>query len=436
MNKMHDFVLKVMPGDTGYLIHAECSSVGEAGPQSIEKNALTGLGGYSYSTAKSVGRNLYQAIIQNEIHELFERASAVAESQSVGLRLLLKFSQSPELDEVPWELLHDGQEFLTINPETPVVRYLEQAKKVDSLEVKPPIRILFTTACPQGEVPLDLATEERYMRLALDQLGEKIDLVVERNISIRQLRHALMRAQNRESRPFHIWHHCGHGGILNGKFVLTLEEYGKRALADVPQLSTLVKACPDLRVVTLNVCHGASAVGLAPALATLNIPAVIGFRGSVLDQSALTFAEAFYAAIFYAPLDVALGQARMALAVQNNQTLDWSLPLLFLRTTNPLILRQQGATKLETAFSNDTEPSPPSQGSSHIRIGGTWEVGEDATVIGVVNKPTAEQPGLQVEIVPDSFKVKGKLTQIGKLHNSKLAENVLGQLDTEKNGTD
>ncbi len=427
MNKMHDFVLKVMPGDTGYLIHVECSSVGEAGPQPVKKSILTSLARYSYSTAISVGQNLYRAIIRDEIHELFERALAVAESQSAGLRLLLKFSQSPELHEVPWELLHNGQEFLAINPKTPIVRYLEQARKVDSLEVKPPIRILFTTACPQGQVPLDLAAEERYIRLALGHLGEKIDLVVERNISIRQLRHALMRAQNRENRPFHIWHHCGHGSILNGKFVLALEEHGKRALADVSQLSALVKACPDLRVVTLNVCHGSSAVGLAPALATLNVPAVIGFRGSILDQSALTFAEAFYEAIFHTPLDVALGQARMALAVQNNQTLDWSLPLLFLRTTNSLILKQQEDTKPEAVLPNDTKSSLP----SHIKIGGTWEAGK-ATVIGVIG---GQAPGSQVEIAPD-VKVKGELTQIGELRNSELAEKILGQSDTEENVTD
>ncbi len=357
MVSIHDFNLKITPSDTDYIIQAECLSVGEAGPHPIKKERLSNLSAYDYSTAQIVGRNLYKIIFQSDIGRLFDRALAITESESSRLRLLFKFKQSQELHEIPWELLHDGQSFLAVNPRIPMARYLEQFKKVESLKIEPPVRVLFTTACPSGFPPLDLSTEERHMRSALKTLSKNAELTVKRNISIEQLQHTLLRAQNWDDRPFHIWHHCGHGGMEKGEFVLILEERSKKSLSTVKQLSTLMQACPALRVVTLNVCHSAFTAGLVPALANLNVPAVIGFRGSILDKSALAFAEAFYDAMFHTPLDVAVSQARMALMIQNNYELDWTLPLLFLRTTTPMVL-ERNPTKSSSILHNTTEQQP------------------------------------------------------------------------------
>ena len=423
--RMYDFTLIFMASDTNYLVHAECTLVGEADPQTIKRTDLANLSLIGerltsgdikdIASAGQIGYGLYKTVFQDSIHELFQRALAVANDKSAGLRLLLKFKQAPELHEIPWELLHNGQQFLVTNPATPIARYLEQTHKVESLEIEPPLRVLFTTACPKDRPSLDLATEERNVRTALEPLGGAVELVVERHVSLDRLRHALMRAQNRD-RPFHIWHHCGHGELLshNGAvfFGLVLEDRNAAQWVDVAQVSTLVRACSSLRMVTLNVCHGGSSVGLGPALASLNVPCVISFRSSILDQMALKFAEAFYEAILYNPIDVALGQARMALVAKDSRSLDWALPLLFLRTTNPVLM-----AKPKVKHIGSSTPAWPTSSGPTIKIKGkSWKVGQ-TRVIGVVtvgDKAPPIQSNLQFEFDPQSFETE-TLLQIGGL---------------------
>ena len=428
-HRMHDFTLILMASDTSYIVRADCPLVGEADPQTIKRTDLANLSLIGerltsgdikdIASAGQIGYGLYQTVFQDSIHELFQRALAVANDKSAGLRLLLKFKQTPELHEIPWELLHDGRQFLVTNPATPVIRYLEQTSRVQSLEVEPPLRVLFTTACPKDQFPLNLVTEERNMRTALRPFGRAVELVVERHISLDRLRHTLMRAQNRE-RPFHIWHHCGHGGLLIQNdttfFGLVLEERNAAQWVDVAQVSTLVRACPSLRMVMQNICHSGSSVGLGPALASLNVPAVVGFRSSVLDRTALTFAESFYEAILYNPVDVALGQARMALAVKDSQSLDWALPLLFLRTTNPVLMMKSGIEPTTPSTPTGDTTSTISTGPAVKIKGKSWKVGQ-TKIIGVMtvgDKAPPIQSNLQFEFDPQSFETES-LLQIGGL---------------------
>ena len=428
-HRMHDFTLILMASDTSYIVRADCPLVGEADPQTIKRADLANLSLIGerltsgdikdIASAGQIGYGLYKTVFQDSIHELFQRALAVANDKSAGLRLLLKFKQTPELHEIPWELLHDGNQFLVTNPATPIVRYLEQTHKVESLEIEPPLRVLFTTACPEELQPLDLVTEERNMRTALEPLSGAVELIVERHISLDRLRHAFMRAQDRE-RPFHIWHHCGHGELFSQdgatSFGLVFQDRSTAQWVDVAQVSTLVRACSSLRMVTLNVCHGGSSVGLGPTLASLGLPAVVGFRSSVLDQTALTFAEAFYEAILYNPVDVALGQARLALAVKDSQSLDWALPLLFLRTTKPVFIAKPDIRFSTSSTPTDEESSTPSNGPAiRIRIGSLEA--QQAKVISVMtvgDKTPPIQPNLNLELAVQSFKVSD-LLQIGVL---------------------
>ena len=422
--RMYDFTLIFMASDTDYFVRAECSLVGEAGPRVIKRTDLANLSLVGdrltsgdindIASAGQIGRALYQIVFQNGLHELFQRALAVVSDRSAGLRTLLKFKQAPELHEIPWELLHNGQQFLVTNPATPIARYLEQTHKVESLEIEPPLRVLFTTACPKDRSSLDLATEERNVRTALEPLGGAVELVVERHVSLDRLRHALMRARNRE-RPFHVWHHSGHGELLshNGAvfFGLVLEDRNAAQWVDVAQVSTLVRACSSLRMVALNVCHGGSSAGLGPALASLNVPCVISFRSNILDQMALTFAEAFYEAILYNPVDVALGQARMALLAKDSRSLDWALPLLFLRTTNPVLMAKPEVKRITSSTPAWDTPSGPK-----IRIKGKSWKARQTKIIGVMtvgDKALPVQSDLQFEFDLQSFETEDLLQIAG-----------------------
>ena len=280
-----------------------------------------------------IGRDLYEQTLSGEVEKLFLRARELAREQRSGLRILIKAWHDPEIHNLPWELLHDGRRFLAQSTETPVVRYLEQSRPLREFRIAPPLRLLLTTACPTGVPPLEIEEEERRLKAALAPLGDRATIVVEREIGLERLRHILFRARS-QGRPFQVWHHAGHGDFQDGEFSLALAARdGSLQEATVADLETVLAPCEELRLAVLNVCEGASATGLATALANLNIPAVIGFREPILDTSALVFAETLYQGLVETTLERAVSRARLELRDAGYSAVDWSYPLLFARTS-------------------------------------------------------------------------------------------------------
>ncbi len=435
----YDFTLSIIRNHPDYyLARSDCILVGETDPwrldfsdiapliarEALNRGLITDI-----VKAAQIGSAIYQVIFSTRAQESFERALAIARDRRSGLRLQLKFRQSPELHTIPWELMQTGDQFIASDPATPIVRYLEQPREVKSLHIAPPIRVLFTTACPDDMGELNLAKEEASIRAALKPLDDWVELVVERRISLDRLRHILIRAQNRE-RPFHVWHHCGHGGLFHTgtghTFGLAFENRGEVEWVSVRQASILVNACDAMRLIVLNVCYGASSVGLGPALALLGVPAIIGFQNRVSDRTALTFARTFYEAVLYNPVDVALGQARLALAIDQALPLDWALPILFLRTTDPLLLRQP--IRESDSISGVIRQSGGVPTSPVIKIKGKkWEVGQ-AQFIGTMtigDQSPAILNTSQIEFDAEHF-TADQLLQIGELSIS--SEDAIKQL--------
>ncbi|MBI4789882.1 MAG: CHAT domain-containing protein [Chloroflexi bacterium] len=416
---MEHFTFGITRVDAKYLVRAE-SALGEAGPNVIDSAVIADAavngqhlisGRTNHSRVQDIGRKLFDALCQGDIAKLYQQTAAVAQRNGSAMPIVFKFKQSPELQEPVWEFLHDGEKFLALDPATPIVRYVEQTRPIQDLGVKPPLRMLLTTGAPRGYETLDLAQEERNVREALAGLDDRIQLVVERNISLETLRHTLTRALHTE-RPFHIWHHCGHGARRqhNKFFVLILQDRdGSAQPIEVDRLSTLLRAFPDLRVATLNVCHGGSVYGLAPALAALNLPAVVGFRGSVLDETALQFAKAFYPGLLRTSAAAAMSQARVALALQQRYALDWALPLLFLRTTNPFLLLQP-----------KDKPSVGKKHGSNIQFEIDQLSAKNITNIGAlhVGAPHTDEPSAETTKFKLGSVESENVTQIGQVNIS------------------
>lgn len=287
------------------------------------------------------GKDMFETIFQKSLLKSYVAALAVADNQSSGLRIVFHFAECLELQEIIWETLHDGRDFLAINPQTPIARYIRQAAPVRSREQKPPLRVLFTTACPPNLPSLNLTAEEDNLRQVLQATGDRLQLVVERNISLGRLHHVLLRAEHTDH-PFHIWHHAGHGEMVDNKFALMLEEGGQAQSIDLTQIEPIAAVCRNLMMVVLNVCHAAAPHGLAVRLAQVNVPIVIGFHNAVLDRHALIFARELYATLLDAPLEMAVGRVRNRLYAENqaNGGLDWLLPILFSRSTETTFLAE------------------------------------------------------------------------------------------------
>src|SRR3954453_6174527 len=92
--------------------------------------------------AKAFGHELFTALFQGEVRDVYRSCVADARRQNRGLRVTLALTKVPELMDVPWEYLYDEPDFLAVSAWTPVVRYLDVARPKAPLPVTPPLRVL------------------------------------------------------------------------------------------------------------------------------------------------------------------------------------------------------------------------------------------------------------------------------------------------------
>lgn len=335
---MEDFVLRLQPQSDGHLVSAECRLVGQITPHKISlkhrqkleelRAGLQACPLREITDVVEIGRKLFRHLFGTRIAEQFWKAQQEARDDG-GLRVLLRFAAGDPLQDLPWELLHDGEWPLALNPSAPIARYVEMERPIRVPRPRGQIRVLLTSACPPGTQALDLGTEERKIRSALRSLT-RMDLEIDNKITLKRLERLLSYAE-KTKRPFHIWHHAGHGYLdKSSDFHLCLEGNQGTQHPGTGEISHLLAACPNLIIVVLNVCHGAI---LATSAACENIPVTIGFRDRIMDRAALVFAQRFYQSLLQHPVEVALTHSRLALAYQGRPLLNWTNPVLYTRTT-------------------------------------------------------------------------------------------------------
>jgi hypothetical protein len=285
----------------------------------------------------SLGQRLFSCLFEGADRALFVRAADAARREQRPFRLFVKLAHGSPLERIPWEILHDGHRFIAKEARCAVVRYFYDRQEVPSFQVAAPLRVLVTSACPPPHAPRKLEAEIQAILEAYRGAERLVCPVVQRNVSLDQLED-LWRGAELRRKPFHVWHHCGHGHHTQGggepRFLLSLERRGMAEYVNVDQLSEVVGACPELRLAVLNVCHGGSPDGLVPELARLNVPVVIGYGSAVANDLAYKFAAALHQALLHIPVELAVSLARRALARHSVMELEWSLPLLFSRRSD------------------------------------------------------------------------------------------------------
>lgn len=317
---------------------------------------------------KGLGRRLFSTVFQGELRDFFAAVRASARNRKERLLLLIKVDPDSQLFSIPWELLHDDNCFLAKDTQSAVVRYFDQPLPVSQIAVPPPLRVLLTSANPNDLDTIEVAKEEAAIRRAYERAGRNVDLVAERHISIEKLEQ-IWRQSAMPGEQFHVWHHCGHGSELDSgqqaEFILYLESEGMKQPIEIDRLMEVVSFCPDLRVAIINVCRGSSKIGLAPALARINVPVVIGFQHSVYDTAALQFAEALHEFLLHVPIEFAVSLARKSMKASDPSILDWAQALVLSRRKDRGLLIRDVSHR---------SGSVPRQARSRIRVG-TLETG-------------------------------------------------------------
>lgn len=282
-----------------------------------------------------IGLSLFQSIFVDQILLSWQLRRANSAGKDLRLRLHLL---APELWDCPWELLFDpARGFLATLPSTPVLRYVESAEPIRPLRVKPPIRVLAVAAHPEGFSPLAVRDELEGLQRSLADLqhAEWVELETLEGATRDTLRRKLY------EKNFHILHFIGHGtfDLERGGGVILLEgEGGGPDPMGSPELSVLLGAHPELRLVVLNVCHGAKGngtepfSGLAQSLIQRGLPAVVAMQSAISDRAAILFSRCFYESLARRePIDRAISKTRNAMFVQGFTT-EWGSPVLATRS--------------------------------------------------------------------------------------------------------
>ncbi len=274
---------------------------------------------------------------------------------------------------LPWELLHDGDDFLFQGAKpTRVRRRLPNTRVLDVSVVATPIRILLVTARPEDDACgyIDHRASALPLVEAMEDLGGLVRLQVLSPPTFDALGKELKRGYDARE-PYHVVHFDGHGvydrkvglGGLCFEDPQDLAKLEKRRHKTVftTELGPLLR---DHRIplVFLEACQSAQAEqaseSVASELLKVGVASVVAMSHSVLVETARRFVEAFYEALADgkrvgdAMLD---GQRKLKDDTFRDRIFgagelrleDWFVPVLFQEKDDPQLFRTTHARQTQ-----------------------------------------------------------------------------------------
>lgn len=255
--------------------------------------------------------------------------------------LLVIASESPEILNLPWELvLPPVGEFLGIDPRFSIRRLPRSGKQLAPFtgELRPrPLRLLFMACAPVDQPTLDYEREEEALFQAVsgqDVAFDSCDLGTFEELKERV----------DEFRP-HILHLTGHGTVRNGIGYFAFEkEDGKADLVPADDLRRFL-AISGVQCVFVSGCQSGKAprealAGVCQALVGAEVPLAVGWAASIADDLATNFARRFYRTLKAGqPVDRALSLARQDAwkDCEGRSDPSWALPVLYSATNQRMI---------------------------------------------------------------------------------------------------
>jgi hypothetical protein len=292
------------------------------------------------------GKILFTAIFTGEIRSRFDMSQAMARNLGKGLRLKLHI-QAPDLSIIPWEFMFDPRqsEYICLSRNTPVVRYIDVPQVIEPLFVSAPLRVLGIVATPLDLAELNVAREKERLVQATHNLASLglIELTWLERGTWRDLQKAM------RGGPWHVFHFIGHGGFDRNadEGLIFLEDEAKISQRfTATHLGRLLADHQSLRLVVLNSCEGARGSdrdvfsSTASILVRRGIPSVIAMQYEITDEAAVEFSRSFYEALMEEmSVDAAVAEARKAISLAVNNTVEWGTPVLFMRSLDGMLFK-------------------------------------------------------------------------------------------------
>ncbi len=252
------------------------------------------------------------------------------------------------LTRLPWEMLHDGKEFLSIHgqPEVAITRLVDGACPATAAVGAPLPRVLFVVGGELNNEAIQHGAEYLAVLRHIRGRGLHLGTDVLFDATSTRLHDAV-----RDYRPS-VVHFICHGGIAaGGEPYLELhpedgDDSHQRVTA--PQLRSLLDptGTGPPPVVVINACYSGGTPPrledrvtgpLAAELTVLGVPIVVGMWGEIVNRACLLFARRFYEALLTGkpmPLAAAKGRREGYEAGPDPVvSADWAFPMLFMAET-------------------------------------------------------------------------------------------------------
>jgi hypothetical protein len=335
-----------LPAEKAFEVKLRCDEIG-AGPSPsprIEHKVLRKLKAEADHALLAIateeklekaGTDLFQALFTGDNATFLARAQERAKTKEAHLRLAFELpehhaSQEARLLQLPFEILRDDDGFLAADTKASVARLIAGRVPRARLQAPNPLRILLTTAS-LPEKPIEHENVAASLREAYPDT-ERVQITTIPELTLTSLNDSISEARLAK-KPFHIWHHCGHGSLHDTygaeKFALLLRKGETNSYPSVEEVARAIGKNSGILVALLAVCHAAQPHSLAPAVARLKIPVVIAFPDRLDIAVADKFTKTFHSKLGQETLETAFCEARSSISSEPFATRDWCKVRLF-----------------------------------------------------------------------------------------------------------
>jgi hypothetical protein len=286
------------------------------------------------------GGHLFETLFQGDVRRLYDEARSRQRGRKLDLVLT---SMIPWIAEKPWEFAHDtGRLSFLATEEIHFVRNVLTNIPADPIvKDQGPLRILVASAQPVGFGRLSIDQEVEVIRRGFEPLIEAGLVVVD---VLPRATPASIHGHLSTGR-YTIVHFIGHGVFdeekNEGCLVFEDNRGGEFPLGERSVREIFCKR--GLSLVFLNACQSGAGggradfnKGVAQALVSHGLPALVANQYSVLDSSATSFAQHFYWSLAQGmTLGESAREARIAVNYSlHGELIDWAVPVLYARDAN------------------------------------------------------------------------------------------------------
>ena len=276
-----------------------------------------------------LGQAMYHAVFIPPVERAFGGLSHASSGGDHGVRIKLVIEPS-DLARLPWELMHDGQDFIALRSNYPLVRGI--TKPINprrSTAVRGPLKILYAWANPTDVPQLDLEKSA----LAIKDL-----LASNKRINFKILSHATVdKLRSELDKDYHILCLAAHGNTKNIYLEPGTPDKQHEEIS-VETLSRMLEGKNETRMVFLAACESGGlpsdgSAGFAQSLSIISqVPTVLAMQYEVEDKNASRLSARFFESLAaFRPVDAALSEARKSILDQFKVVRDVFAPVLFLQ---------------------------------------------------------------------------------------------------------